>query len=171
MIEMFVGKIPGLPRSLGTRGICAVLDERLVVVLDLPRPTPTERRAVEGALKLRARAVRLLPPRRSPRLRTRMRRRTYPEGYASRSWAAGTRRRLTGYAAETGRLAQLGERLPYKQEVGGSIPSPPIGRKPFRYAASTDSTSEEGSGARAVVWALVPIEAHARASSNAVRSA
>jgi hypothetical protein len=28
-----------------------------------------------------------------------------------------------------GRLAQLGERLPYKQEVGGSIPSPPT-RKP-----------------------------------------
>jgi hypothetical protein len=26
-----------------------------------------------------------------------------------------------------GRLAQLGERLPYKQEVGGSIPSPPTG--------------------------------------------
>ena len=25
----------------------------------------------------------------------------------------------------TGRLAQLGERLPYKQDVGGSIPSPP----------------------------------------------
>ena len=25
----------------------------------------------------------------------------------------------------SGRLAQLGERLPYKQEVGGSIPSPP----------------------------------------------
>src|ERR671935_1706694 len=28
--------------------------------------------------------------------------------------------------ASPGRLAQLGERLPYKQEVGGSIPSPPI---------------------------------------------
>jgi hypothetical protein len=27
-----------------------------------------------------------------------------------------------------GRLAQLGERLPYKQEVGGSIPSPPTRR-------------------------------------------
>ena len=25
-----------------------------------------------------------------------------------------------------GRLAQLGERLPYKQDVGGSIPSTPI---------------------------------------------
>src|SRR5919201_2586420 len=32
------------------------------------------------------------------------------------------------YSRERGRLAQLGERLPYKQEVGGSIPSPPIHR-------------------------------------------
>ena len=35
-----------------------------------------------------------------------------------------------------GRLAQLGERLPYKQEVGGSIPSPPTregpGNRAFR---------------------------------------
>src|SRR5439155_2115304 len=29
-----------------------------------------------------------------------------------------------------GRLAQLGERLPYKQEVGGSIPSPPTQKGP-----------------------------------------
>ena len=29
-----------------------------------------------------------------------------------------------------GRLAQLGEHLPYKQGVGGSIPSPPIIGKP-----------------------------------------
>ena len=27
---------------------------------------------------------------------------------------------------QVGRLAQLGERLVYTQEVGGSIPSPPI---------------------------------------------
>ena len=34
----------------------------------------------------------------------------------------------TGQAtlSRLGRLAQLGERLPYKQEVGGSIPSPPM---------------------------------------------
>jgi hypothetical protein len=31
-----------------------------------------------------------------------------------------------------GRLAQLGERLPYKQEVGGSIPSPPTPEVPAR---------------------------------------
>src|SRR6185312_10253876 len=35
-----------------------------------------------------------------------------------------------------GRLAQLGERLPYKQEVGGSIPSPPIEGSSRRYNAS-----------------------------------
>jgi ER-bound oxygenase mpaB/B'/Rubber oxygenase, catalytic domain len=81
MIDMFVGRIPGLPRHLGTRAVCALLDEQLLVALDLPRPTAAERRAVESALELRARAVRLLPPRRRPRLRTRMRRRTYPHGH------------------------------------------------------------------------------------------
>ncbi len=46
------------------------------------------------------------------------------------------RRRRNEPAAERlrcrrhGRLAQLGERLPYKQEVGGSIPSPPIFESP-----------------------------------------
>jgi hypothetical protein len=81
MIEMFVGRIPGLPKRLGTRGICALLDEPLLDALGLPRPTPIQRSAVEGALKLRARALRLLPPRRNPRLRTELRRRTYPQGY------------------------------------------------------------------------------------------
>jgi hypothetical protein len=35
-----------------------------------------------------------------------------------------------------GRLAQLGERLVYTQEVGGSIPSPPIKRKPRKHELS-----------------------------------
>jgi hypothetical protein len=81
MIEMFVGKIPGLPTRIGTRGICALLDEPLLDGLRLPRPTSAERQTVEAALKLRARAVRLLPARREPRLRTAMRRRTYPRGF------------------------------------------------------------------------------------------
>lgn len=81
MIEMFVRKVPGLPKRVGTRAICALLDEPLLTALGLPRPNAVERHTVEWALKLRARAVRLLPPRRSPRLRTRMRRRTYPRGY------------------------------------------------------------------------------------------
>jgi hypothetical protein len=81
MVEMFVGKIPGLPKRLGARAIHALLDEPLLDALGLPRPTAVERQLVEGGLKLRARAVRLLPPRRQPRLRTRIRRRTYPQGY------------------------------------------------------------------------------------------
>jgi hypothetical protein len=81
MIDMFVGKIPGVPARLGARGIRALLDEPLLEALRLQRPRPAERRAVEAALRLRARAVRLLPPRRRPRLRTEQRRRTYPRGY------------------------------------------------------------------------------------------
>jgi hypothetical protein len=32
----------------------------------------------------------------------------------------------SAFCSQPGRLAQLGERLPYKQEVTGSIPVPPI---------------------------------------------
>ncbi|HYY76499.1 MAG TPA: oxygenase MpaB family protein [Gaiellaceae bacterium] len=81
MIETFVRKIPGVPKGLGARAIYALLDAPLLDALALPRPTAVERRAVEAALRLRARAVALLPPRRKPRLRTAIRRRTYPHGY------------------------------------------------------------------------------------------
>jgi hypothetical protein len=81
MLDMFVGKVPGLPKRLGARGVCALLDEPLLTALHLPRPSAAERRAVEGALKLRARAIRLFPPRRRPRLRTELPRRAYPHGY------------------------------------------------------------------------------------------
>jgi hypothetical protein len=80
MLDMFVGKVPGLPKRLGARGVCALLDEPLLAALNLPRPSAAERRAVEGALKLRARALRFFPPRRKPRLRTQLPRRTYPRG-------------------------------------------------------------------------------------------
>ncbi len=82
MIDMFVGKIPGMPKTLGRRGVHALLDDPLLGALGLPRPTATERRAAEAALRLRARGVALLPSRRRPRLRTKQRRsKTYPRGY------------------------------------------------------------------------------------------
>lgn len=81
MIGLFVERVPLIPRALGARAICALLDEPLLHALALPEPSLAERRAVEGALRLRARCVRLLPPRRAPRLRTELRRRTYPRGY------------------------------------------------------------------------------------------
>src|ERR687888_1021448 len=48
--------------------------------------------------------------------------------------AVSANRVIALYSRELGRLAQLGERLPYKQEVGGSIPSPPT-RQRHRRAA------------------------------------
>ncbi len=82
--DVFLAWFPWLPKRLGARAIAALLEEHVVEALDLVRPTRAERRAVELALRLRARAVRHLPPRRRPRLRLRttMRRRSYPSGYA-----------------------------------------------------------------------------------------
>ena len=79
--DLFVSWFPWLPRRLGERAIHALLDERLLDAFGLPHPTAAERRAVEGALRARARLVRLLPPRRKPRLRTELKRRSYPRGY------------------------------------------------------------------------------------------
>ncbi|QHC24337.1 oxygenase MpaB family protein [Streptomyces sp. GS7] len=44
----------------------ALLDDTLLDAFRYDRPRPAVRKAVRGALKLRARAVRLLPPRRTP---------------------------------------------------------------------------------------------------------
>ena len=94
MVDMFVRKLPGIPLTLGRRGVYALLDDPLLDALGLPRPTAAERRTGEAALRLRARAVALMPARRRPRMRTRMRRRkTYPRGWeiGSLGPAAGER--------------------------------------------------------------------------------
>jgi hypothetical protein len=80
-LDVFLAWFPGLPKRLGARAISTVLDERIVEALALARPTRLERRAAEAALRLRGRLVRQLPHRRRPRLRTTMRRRSYPRGY------------------------------------------------------------------------------------------
>jgi len=80
-LDVFLGWLPWLPKRLGERAIAALVDQRVVEVLGLPRTTSAERRASEIALRLRARALRPLPARRRPKLRTPMRRRSYPDGY------------------------------------------------------------------------------------------
>ncbi len=73
-----------LPRSLWTLGepaVYALMDERLLTACGFPQPSPAMRRAVEGAMRLRARTIRHLPARRKPRMRTRMKQPSYPEGY------------------------------------------------------------------------------------------
>jgi hypothetical protein len=60
-----------------------MLEDALLEAFGFPRPSPAMRRLVAAGLRLRGRLVRLLPPRRRPRLRTEMRRpATYPDGYA-----------------------------------------------------------------------------------------
>ena len=76
--NVFLAWFPFVPNRLGARAISSMLDERVVRSLGLVRTTGLERRASDRALRLRALALRPLPARRRPRLRTTMRRRSYP---------------------------------------------------------------------------------------------
>jgi hypothetical protein len=79
--DMFLDWFPGVPRSIGRPLVHALLDEPLLDALGFPHPPPRLRRLVEAGIRARSQAVRFLPPRRSPRLRTLERHRTYPRGY------------------------------------------------------------------------------------------
>lgn len=80
--DMFLAKVLPAPLiALGRPGLYAILDEPLIEAFGFPKPSRWMRGFVGGALKLRARAVALLPPRKRPHFRTQLRRRTYPQGY------------------------------------------------------------------------------------------
>jgi hypothetical protein len=80
--DMFLAWFPLIPRRVGAPAIHALLDEPLLEAFGFPRPPRALRQAAEGALRARARVVAALPSRRRPRLRTQIRHRTYPRGYA-----------------------------------------------------------------------------------------
>jgi hypothetical protein len=80
--DMFLAWFPIVPRRVGAPFIHALLDEPVLDAFGFPRPPRLLRRIATGALRARGRAVALLPPRRRPRVRTAMRHRTYPRGYA-----------------------------------------------------------------------------------------
>jgi hypothetical protein len=78
---MFLSWFPIVPAWIGAPAIHALLDDPLLEAFGFPRPPRLLRRAATAALRGRARFVAVLPHRRRPRLRTRMRHRTYPGGY------------------------------------------------------------------------------------------
>jgi hypothetical protein len=80
--NVFLDWFPFVPKRLGTRAISALLEEHVVEALGLVHVTSFERRAAAAAPRARGLAVRLLPPRREPHLRTTMKRRSYPDGWA-----------------------------------------------------------------------------------------
>lgn len=73
-----------LPKRLWPVGeplVHALMDDRLLDAVGFPRPPALLRRMAAAALRLRARVLRLLPPRRQPRLITRQKHPSYPNGY------------------------------------------------------------------------------------------
>jgi hypothetical protein len=79
--DMFLSWFPGTPKRLGAHAIAALMDDRLREAIGFPRPPRAIAQAVVQGLRARAHTLRLLPPRRKPKLRTRLRHRTYPQGY------------------------------------------------------------------------------------------
>lgn len=79
--DMFLAWLPGLPKRFGAQAIYALMDDPLLAAFGFPEPPRALRAGVESALRARGMLVAHLPPRRSPRLRTRRKTRTY-----GRSW-------------------------------------------------------------------------------------
>jgi hypothetical protein len=79
--EMFAGWFPVFTRPLVRVAINGLLDETLLKAFDLEPAPRWLSRSAELALKARARALRWLPKRRRPHLRTRLPRADYPQGY------------------------------------------------------------------------------------------
>jgi hypothetical protein len=79
--DMFAAWFPGVPRALVEQAIAALMDEPLREAFGFRRPSTLVRRAVLDGLRARARVVRILPPRRRPKLRTQLRHRSYPRGF------------------------------------------------------------------------------------------
>jgi hypothetical protein len=79
--EMFAARFPRPLRPLVRLSIRGLLDETLLVAFGLEPAPRWLTKAADLALRLRARLLRLLPKRRRPKLRTRIARRDYPDGY------------------------------------------------------------------------------------------
>lgn len=87
--EMFAAWFPRLLRPLVRGAIYAILDEPARRAAGFPAPGPVMRRLVSWGLRLRARIAGWLPTRRTPRLRTRIYRPTYPHGYRTTDLGPG----------------------------------------------------------------------------------
>jgi ER-bound oxygenase mpaB/B'/Rubber oxygenase, catalytic domain len=79
--ELFASWFPRPLRPLVRRSIHALLDESSRRAFGFPEPSPWLEWLVTLALRLRRKLLGLLPVRGHPRLRTRMRHRSYPRGW------------------------------------------------------------------------------------------
>lgn len=79
--EMFAHWFPAPLRSFVRGAIHGLLEPPLLAAFGFAPPSKLTRLFVDSGLKLRGSLVRWLPPRRRPRLRTQMHRRSYRSGY------------------------------------------------------------------------------------------
>jgi hypothetical protein len=80
-VELFCSWFPRVLAPVVRGAMVALMDEPLLEAFGFPRPSRPMRALVTGGLRLRAKVLRWLPPRRQPRHRTAMRQRSYPHGY------------------------------------------------------------------------------------------
>jgi hypothetical protein len=79
--ELFAGWFPNPFRPLVRHAIHALMDDATLAAFGFPPAPPPLRRLVLAAMQARKCLLRLLPARHEPRLRTAMRRRSYPQPY------------------------------------------------------------------------------------------
>jgi hypothetical protein len=79
--ELFVSWFPRIAAPIVRYSIYAMLDDPMIAAFGFPPPLPLTRPLLKGALKLRGRFVRHLPPRRRPHFFTDSSNRTHPSGY------------------------------------------------------------------------------------------
>ena len=80
-VELFVGWFPRMLSPLVRSAIYAILEPHLITAFGFPQPSRFMRGVVFSILRLRARLLRWLPPRRHPCLRTEMIHPSHPTGY------------------------------------------------------------------------------------------
>ncbi|MDT3776023.1 DUF2236 domain-containing protein [Nitrospira sp. MA-1] len=80
-VNMFSGWFPKVLAPSVQSAIYSLLEPPLLKAFGFPQPSTFMRWAVPSLLKLRANALRWLPPRRHPRLRTEMSHPSHPHGY------------------------------------------------------------------------------------------
>jgi hypothetical protein len=73
--------IPRFLYGLGKPFVYAMMDDPLLEAFHFPKQPAWLRNFVAFSLRMRARIIKLLPPRQKPRLLTETRNRTYPKGY------------------------------------------------------------------------------------------
>ena len=82
--DLFASWFPRMMAPVVHAGVYAMLEDEMLEAFGFPRPAPAVRALVRGALRLRGRFVRWLPPRTRPHFFTDDRNRTHPGGYEIR---------------------------------------------------------------------------------------